>query len=75
MNGGYSGVLETSCGSSAIAVGDTLYELSGVEFTERDRTVIDMSSADCEEVTIAEPADCYRCVLCNLYVVCIYAIV
>eukprot|EP00904_Undaria_pinnatifida_P009229 jgi/Undpi1/5436/HiC_scaffold_2.g00715.m1 len=59
VNGGYSGVLETSCGSSAIAVGDTLYELSGVEFTERDRTVIDMSSADCEEVTIAEPADCY----------------
>ena len=64
VNGGYSGVLETTCGSSIIAVGDTLYELSGVDLIERDDDVVDMSSADCTGVDIDQPADCYRCVVC-----------
>lgn len=55
--------METTCGSSIIAVGDTLYELSGVDLIERKNDVVDMSSADCAEVDIAQPADCYRCVV------------
>lgn len=67
MEGGYAGVLETTCGASIIAVGDTLYELSGVDFIEREIDVIDMSPDECSGVEIDEPADCYRCVVCHLY--------
>lgn len=64
VNGGYSEVLETTCGSLIIAVGETLYELSGVEFIDRETDLVDMSSAECSGVDTAQPADCYRCVVC-----------
>ena len=63
MDGGYSGILETSCGTEAIAAGDTLYTLNDVELKERGFDVVSMSSAECSNVVISKPADCYRCVV------------
>ncbi|CAM9182220.1 unnamed protein product, partial [Ectocarpus sp. 12 AP-2014] len=41
VEGEYSEVVETSCGSSAILVGSTVYELSGVDFGGRGLGVAD----------------------------------
>lgn len=63
----YSEILETSCGTEAIAAGDTLYTLSDVELTKREFDVVSMSTADCADVNIDKPADCYRCVVPGMH--------
>ena len=55
------GILETSCGTSVIAVGSTVYELSGVSLTSRTLEVLTMSTSECSEVADApSTASCYR---------------
>lgn len=68
MDGSYSGILETSCDTEAIAAGDTLYTLSDVDLEERDFDVVSMSSDECPTVIIPTPADCYRCVVSGVHV-------
>ncbi|CAB1097604.1 unnamed protein product [Ectocarpus sp. CCAP 1310/34] len=63
VEGEYSEVVETSCGSSAILVGSTVYELSGVDFGGRSLGVADLSADDCAGdgviPTAPSDADCY----------------
>lgn len=61
VGGEYMGILETSCGTSVIAVGSTVYELSGVSLTSRTLEVLTMSASECSEVVDApSTASCYR---------------
>ncbi|CAN0002661.1 unnamed protein product, partial [Ectocarpus sp. 8 AP-2014] len=63
VEGEYSEVVETSCGSSAILVGSTVYELSGVDFGGRGLGVAELSADECagDGVIPDAPsdADCY----------------
>lgn len=61
VGGEYMGILETSCGTSVIAVGSTVYELSGVSLTSRTLEVVKMSISDCAEVAnVPSSASCFR---------------
>lgn len=60
VDGGYTEVLETSCGSSVIAIGSTIYELSGIDLENRDLEVLTMSSDSCTTANTPSSADCYR---------------
>eukprot|EP00904_Undaria_pinnatifida_P009231 jgi/Undpi1/5438/HiC_scaffold_2.g00717.m1 len=53
------GILETSCDSSVIAVGSTVYELSGVTLSSRTLEVLTMTSSDCADVDTPSTASCY----------------
>lgn len=62
-NAQYLQVLETSCEKSLIAVGSTLYELSGVDLRERKMGVVEMSPKDsCGFDEEADDAECFTCV-------------
>lgn len=63
VDGDYSEILDTSCGTSAVAVGSTVYELSGVgDLDSRELEVLDMTpSSTCVTADTPDTADCYRC--------------
>lgn len=72
VEGELTEVVETSCGKSVIAVGTTIFELSGVDFGSREVGVVDMSSGDCTISSAPSSADCYRfgllgCLLCTYH--------
>lgn len=60
MEGELTEIVETSCGKEVIAVGTTIYELSGVDFGSRELEVVDLSSGGCTIPTAPSSADCYR---------------
>lgn len=60
VEGELTEVVEASCGKEVIAVGTTIYELSGVDFGSRELEVVDLSSGDCTISTAPASADCYR---------------
>ena len=61
VGGEYMGILETVCGTSVIAVGSTVYELSGVSLASRTLEVLTMSTSECSEVAdVPSSASCYR---------------
>lgn len=71
IDGEYSEIAETDCGTSVIAAGDTIYELSGVDLGSRELEVVAMiaDDGDCLTDTKApSTADCYRCAVCALSV-------
>ncbi|CAM9521430.1 unnamed protein product [Scytosiphon promiscuus] len=59
VEGGYSEVVETDCGALGIAVGSTLYELSGVDLGDRTVEVVSMSADDCTVSNTPSGSDCY----------------
>ncbi|CAM9861982.1 unnamed protein product, partial [Ectocarpus sp. 12 AP-2014] len=61
VDGDYSEILDTSCGTSAVAVGSTVYELSGVgDLDSRGLEVLDMTpSSTCVTADTPDTADCY----------------
>ncbi|CAM9521637.1 unnamed protein product, partial [Scytosiphon promiscuus] len=61
VDGAHYGMLETTCGSSIIEVGGTIYELSGADDLEnRDLEVLSMSpSPTCAVEDVPTTADCY----------------
>lgn len=60
VEGEYSEVVETSCGALGIAVGSTVYELSGVDLGDRTLEVVSMSSGDCTVSNAVSGSECYR---------------
>lgn len=63
VDGSLTEVVDTSCGKSVIAAGDTIYELSGVDFGSRSLDVLSMDADDsCLDLLSGTPsdADCYR---------------
>ncbi|CBN78563.2 expressed unknown protein (Partial), partial [Ectocarpus siliculosus] len=61
VDGDYSEILDTSCGTSAVAVGSTVYELSGVgDLDSRGLELLDMTpSSTCVTADTPDTADCY----------------
>eukprot|EP00752_Nemacystus_decipiens_P004637 g4231.t1 len=59
VEGELTEVVEASCGKEVIAVGTTIYELSGVDFGDRELEVVDLSSGDCTISTAPSGAECY----------------
>ena len=59
VGGDLSGIRETACGMSLIAVGDNLYDLSDLDLRLRELEVVDMSSEDCTIKGTPDSADCY----------------
>lgn len=61
IDGDYSEVLETTCDTSIVAVGSTLYEISGLgDLSKREMEVVDMASHDCITEDTPSSAKCYR---------------
>lgn len=71
VDGEYSEIAETECGTSVFAAGSTIYQLSGVDLASRDLEAVDMTDdADCASSSGAPAtAECYRCVVpCTFHV-------
>lgn len=62
MDGEHSDIAETSCGTSVMAVGSTVYELSGDgDLGTRSLEAVDMSAGDeCSITGVPSTAECYR---------------
>ncbi len=61
MEGELTEVVETSCGKEVIAVDNTIFELSGVDFGDRELGVVNMSTVVYSECPGGEDGDnCYR---------------
>lgn len=61
IDGDHSAILDSSCGPQVVAVGDTLYELEGLDdFGNRDTAVVGMSSSSCVIPDVPSDADCFR---------------
>ncbi|CAM9421106.1 unnamed protein product [Ascophyllum nodosum] len=60
LDGVFSEILETTCDSTIIQLGETIYELSGLDLTDRTLEVLDLSSDDCTASSdTPSSADCY----------------
>jgi len=66
LDGEYSEIAETNCGTSIFAAGDTIFALTGIDLVSREFEVVDMATddGDCaNSLGASDNAECYRCVM------------
>ncbi|CAN0229824.1 unnamed protein product [Ascophyllum nodosum] len=61
VDGQYLGVLETSCDTLVISVGENLYDLSGVDLVTRNMEAVETSSINCADANFADASSDAEC--------------